>query len=62
MVKVWEKFYKVDKARTRSYGGTGLGLSIVKAVADQHKTTCGCENKEIDGHNGMVFYFDFPIK
>ena len=60
--KVWEKFYKVDKARTRSYGGTGLGLSIVKAVAEQHRTTCGCENKEIDGHNGMVFYFDFPIK
>ncbi|MBR3288411.1 MAG: HAMP domain-containing histidine kinase [Lachnospiraceae bacterium] len=62
MIKVWEKFYKVDKARTRSYGGTGLGLSIVKAVAEQHKTTCGCENKEIDGHGGMVFYFDFPIR
>ena len=28
---LWEKFYKVDKARTREYGGSGVGLSIVKA-------------------------------
>ena len=31
---VWEKFYKVDKARTREYGGSGVGLSIVKAIMD----------------------------
>ena len=62
MNKIWEKFYKVDKAHTRSYGGTGLGLSIVKAVAEQHNTKCGCENIEINGYKGMVFYFDFQIK
>ena len=28
---IWQKFYKVDKARTREYGGNGIGLSIVKA-------------------------------
>ncbi|MBP3201413.1 MAG: HAMP domain-containing protein [Lachnospiraceae bacterium] len=60
--KIWEKFYKVDKARTRSYGGTGLGLSIVKAIAEKHNTTCGCDNVEIDGFNGMKFYFDLNIK
>ena len=27
---IWNKFYKVDKARTREYGGSGIGLSIVK--------------------------------
>ena len=62
MEKIWEKFYKVDKAHTRSYGGTGLGLSIVKAVAEQHNTTCGCDNMTMDGQSGMVFYFDFQTK
>ena len=34
--KIWTKFYKVDKARTREYGGNGIGLSIVKAIMDAH--------------------------
>ena len=32
MIYIWDKFYKVDKARTREYGGSGVGLSIVKAI------------------------------
>lgn len=61
---VWEKFYKTDKARTRSYGGTGLGLSIVKAIADKHHTQCGCINvDEGNGfYKGIKFYFDLHIK
>lgn len=62
LTKVWEKFYKVDKAHTRSYGGTGLGLSIVKAIAEQHGTSCGCENVSVDGKPGIKFYFDFQTK
>ena len=43
--KLWTKFYKVDKAHTRSYGGSGIGLSIVKAIMDSHNKECGVENR-----------------
>ena len=52
--KVWIKFYKVDKARTREYGGSGIGLSIVKAIMNSMHNECGVENKE----NGVEFWFD----
>ncbi len=52
--KVWDKFYKVDKAHTREYGGNGIGLSIVKAVMDIHHGKCGVENKE----DGVMFWFE----
>ena len=42
--KIWDKFYKVDKARTREYGGSGIGLSIVKAIMDGHNQQCGVKN------------------
>ena len=50
---LWEKFYKVDKARTRAYGGSGIGLSIVKAIMDAHGGGYGVNNKE----HGVEFYF-----
>lgn len=52
---LWEKFYKVNEARTREYGGTGIGLSVVKAIADGLNTDCGVENYE----NGVCFWLDF---
>ena len=41
---LWEKFYKVDKARTREYGGSGVGLSIVKAIMESMNQKYGVEN------------------
>ncbi len=52
--KVWIKFYKVDKARTREYGGSGIGLSIVKAIVSSLNRECGVENHE----NGVEFWFE----
>ncbi len=51
---IWEKFYKVDKARTRAYGGSGVGLSIVKAIMDLHHRDYGVENFD----NGVAFWFE----
>lgn len=51
--KIWDSFYKVDKARTREYGGTGLGLSIVKAIIQAHEGTYGFENCD----EGVRFWF-----
>lgn len=54
MEHIWEKFYKVDKARTREYGGSGVGLSIVKAIMDGMHQNYGAINYD----NGVEFYFE----
>lgn len=51
---LWEKFYKVDKARTREYGGSGIGLSIVKAVMDSFHQRYGVVNYD----NGVEFWIE----
>lgn len=56
--KVWIKFYKVDKARTREYGGSGIGLSIVKAIMEAHHRECGVKNCE----NGVEFWFELDCQ
>ncbi|NLZ81630.1 MAG: HAMP domain-containing protein [Clostridiales bacterium] len=52
--KVWQKFYKVDKARTREYGGSGIGLSIVKAIMESMNKEYGVKNHE----GGVEFWFE----
>lgn len=52
--RVWDKFYKVDKARTREYGGSGVGLSIVKAIMESMNQNYGVNNYL----NGVMFWFE----
>lgn len=54
LLHIWDKFYKVDKARTREYGGNGIGLSIVKAIMDSFHQKCGVDNEE----DGVRFWFE----
>jgi len=56
--RIWDKFYKVDKARTREYGGSGVGLSIVKVIIELHKKTCGVINRD----RGVEFWFELDTK
>ncbi|SFR67124.1 sensor histidine kinase [Anaeromicropila populeti] len=55
--KIWIKFYKVDKARTREYGGNGIGLSIVSAVMKSLNHDFGV----INHNNGVEFWFEVDI-
>ncbi len=56
--KVWIKFYKVDKARTREYGGSGIGLSIVKAIMNSLNQECGVINRPV----GVEFWFELDTE
>ena len=56
--KLWDKFYKVDKAHTREYGGNGIGLSIVKAIMESFHQEYGVKNYD----NGVEFWFELDCK
>ena len=55
--RIWEAFYKVDKARTRAYGGSGIGLSVVAAIMEAHHQAYGVQNHP----GGVEFYCELPF-
>lgn len=55
---IWERFYRVEKSRSRNFGGSGLGLAITKEIVELHGGTM--EVKSVEGE-GTIFYIHLPI-
>mgnify|MGYP001069766587 CR=1 FL=1 len=57
--RIFERFYRVDKARSRESGGTGLGLSIAKEIIDQHRGSISIVDKP---QPGLTIRIELPVE
>lgn len=56
--RLFDRFYRTDKARSRDKGGTGLGLAVVKSILAAHQRTIFVDSKV---GKGSCFYFSLPL-
>jgi len=57
--RIFERFYRVEKSRSKGKGGTGLGLAIVKHILEGHKSKISVSS--VLG-KGSIFSFDLPLE
>ena len=60
--RIFDRFYRVDAARSRSAGGSGLGLAIAKVITENHQGTLTLSSQTESAHHGTLATVTLPVK